>query len=52
MKPIGKSGMKQADDLCPLHFDFLKISLLGGSNQTKKRIEIHLDVSASDLCRL
>ena len=39
LKPIGKSGMKETDDLCPLCFDFLKMRLLGGSTQTKKRIE-------------
>ena len=44
--------MKQADDLCPLRFDLLKIHLSGGSTQTKKRIEFHLNVSASDLYRL
>lgn len=30
MKPIGTSGMKQADDLSQLRFGVLKICLLGG----------------------
>jgi hypothetical protein len=51
MKPIGKSGMKQANDVSQLRFGFLKMRLSGESSKTKKRIKFHLDVSASDLCR-
>jgi len=41
MKPIGKSGMKRADDLSQLRLDFFfKIHLLGGVHSIKEENRI------------